>query len=253
MENLKEITYTNDLNSNIFGWSGAFLCILFYLSPLIKIKKLCQGFLAYNQIPRLLLIFSFLNTLCWVSVQILHINVDKKKTIFDEDGIIKLVFTDPQIIGNLISMIICIYFIICWLFHVFKSNKFKTIIFGFLIVIFAFTIIMLSFLFHSESLYHKMNCLTSTINTFMFLSTFEHIQKARQKCDTKFIQLNTCLAMFSQSLIWFLYSLNQDNRNQKTEEISFNLYLFIPNLIGILTALLNFYFFVDISVKSKLC
>ena len=245
MENLKQITYANELNSNIFGWSGAILCILFYLSPLIKIKKLRQGFLPCNQIPRLLLIFSFLNTLCWVSVQILHIyNVEKNKTIVDK---VKLVFTDPQIIGNLISMIICIYFIICWLFHVFKLNKFKTIIFGFLIVIFAFTIIMLSFLFHSKSLYQIMNCLTSTINTLMFLTTFEHIQKARQKCDAELIQLNTCLAMFSQSLIWFLYSFYQDNTNQTT----FNFHLFIPNSIGILTALLNFYFFVDISVKSK--
>ena len=253
MENLKQITYTNELNSNIFGWSGVFLCILFYLSPLIKIKKLRQGFLSCNQIPRLLLIFSFLNTLCWVSVQILYINVEQNKTIFGEDGIIKSVFKDPQIIGNLISMIICIYFIICWLFYVFKLNKFKTVMFGFLIVIFAFTVIMLSFLFNSKSLHQIMNCLTSTINALMFLTTFEHIKKAKQKCNTELIQLDTCLAMFSQSLIWFLYSFYQDNTNQKNEEILFNYHLFIPNLIGILTALLNFYFFVDISVKSKSC
>lgn len=252
MEKLKQITYTNNLNSNIFGWSGVFLCILFYLSPLNKINKLRRGVLYYNQIPRLLLIFSFLNTLCWVSVQILHIEVEQK-AIFDKDEIIKLVFTDPQIIGNLISMIICIYFIICWLFHVFKSNIFKTIMFGFLIVIFAFIIIMSSFLFYSTSLHHLMYYLTSIINTVMFLTTFEHIQEARQKYDIKLIQLDTCLAMFSQSLIWCLYCFYQDNTNQTNEKIPFDFHLFIPNLIGILTALLNFYFFVDISVKSKLC
>ena len=87
---------------------------------------------------------------------------------------------------------------------------------------------------------------TSIINGCVFLATFEHLNKAKKKLEIELIQLHTCLAMFSQSLIWFLFSIYEKGEKGKHYYL-----LLIPNVIGILTALLNFYFFVDISVKSK--
>ena len=237
-------TTSSNIGSTIFGWTGVVLCFIFYFSPYFKFKKLAEGTLFHNQVPRLFIFFAFLNTLFWTSIQIQKSirgenNNQDKTTKRDADSDVTVWdFLDPLQFGNFFALLICIGYIICWIFYVSQKSKCITIILGFLIVIISFLMLYFSYAFPRDTqiLYY----ITSTINALMFLAPCEHLKSARQQSDIELIQLHTCLAMFSQCLAWFMYGYRD-----KTWGIC------IANGIGILSSLVNFYYFVHISVKAN--
>lgn len=239
----------DNLGSQIFQWTGVVLCILYYFSPFVKIRKLQNGSLTHSQMPRLFITFSFLNTLFWTGVRIQTLTNDIEKQqqleIKSVEKKAAVYLKDPLFIGNSISTIILYSFIVIWFYHRFQFNKLKASLCGSAVGVFIILVIACSFI--ETSYVEQFGDFTSVINALMYVASYEHVKKAKEDLDVELIQLHISLAMFAQSLPWFMSSFYKD-KNEKGE-MDWN--LFYPNLVGILCGLGNFVAFVYVSVKAN--
>ena len=208
----------SNLLSEIFGWFGAVLAIVFYIAPVYQFNELIKGKIDYKKIPFVLLLMSFLTILFWL--------------IF---GFLKPSY--QIIITNIIGGIATGIFIIIYFIYFTQKNMSKSSIY---IISFILISILISIITYKFIEMKIIGNIAMVFNIIMFASPCLKIIQVCQTKDYKFLPIGSSIAGMASSTSWFIYGIG-------TNEFS----LILPNGLGLCFSIVQIIVFIMYYNKSK--
>lgn len=207
-----------DLISEIFGWFGTILAVIFYIAPVYQFNELIKGKIDYKKIPFVLLLMSFLTILFWL--------------IF---GFLKQSY--QIIITNIIGGIATGIFIIIYFIYFTQKNMLKSSIY---IITFIIISILISNVTYNFIEIKIIGNIAMIFNIIMFASPCLKIIQVCQTKDYKYLPIGSSIAGLASSTSWFIYGIG-------TNEFS----LILPNGLGLCFSIVQIIVFIMYYDKSK--
>ena len=205
--------------SDIMGWMGTCISIIFYIAPIIPITKLIKKQIDIKEIPGPLLLMSFMNTIFW-AVYGLRGN---KTQLF---------------ICNFIGGVITAIFIIIYLIYLTKINLILIAISNLL-----FSNLVIELFYCLYKIFNKNNTIgliAMIVNILMYAAPGAKIYQVFITGNYKLIPIYSSIIAMFNSICWLLYGIALKDVN-----------VVIPNAAGVLLCVIQIFVWKIFYDKSK--
>ena len=197
-----------DSIEDVFGWIATVLTMCFYISPVIPFINVFKGKITYEDTPGILVTASYVNCFCWY--------------IYGD-----MIFSDQVKICNLIGSIITITLISIYLVYEIRKYTLDAILNALIIITGSYaTYRGLTIVVDDDAIIGKICNITSII---VYLSPMYLIYKViKEKNNYILIPIYIAWATLISSGLWIIYGI-----------IIKDVYIMIPNVIGIVLAIIQ--------------
>ena len=209
----------NNFTENFIGSIAMIFCIIYFLSPIYEIQKLIKKKINPKQMPYLIYLCTILNT----ETSVLY-------------GL--LVKSWPFYICNAIGCLLNIIYLVIFILNC-KHTPIKKEYLILLLLTLVFGSFF-SFLFLIKNL-NVCGTISSFLNTFMIFAPFQKVSDSFKFKDNKFIPISITLFLFLSCLFFMIYGLMKD----------LDLYITIPNILGVLFCLSQIFIWFYFEFKNK--
>lgn len=195
------------------GWAGTMLSMFFYFYPAIPFLYLYQGKLNYEETPAFIVSSNYVSCFCW--------------TIYGS-----IIGSEPLQICNLIGTLLNLVLICFYLFHEIKKYRDDAITNAIILVLGSFAVYKG---FNSMNYFENTNsigkiCIITSLAEYIY--PIQLIYKVLKEKKYNLISINTEYISAMAYFCWFLYGITL-----------FNIYVIIPNIVGIGISGIQIYIF----------
>ena len=193
---------------DIFGWAATCFTICIYIGPILPFIKVIKGKISYEETPGVLVSATYVNCFCWC--------------IYGD-----MIFSDQVKICNLIGSIITITLISIYLVYEIRKYTLDAILNALIIITGSYaTYRGLTIVVDDDAIIGKICNITSII---VYLSPMYLIYKViKEKNNYILIPIYIAWATLISSGLWIIYGI-----------IIKDVYIMIPNVIGIVLAIIQ--------------
>ena len=208
----------NDLIGNIFGWTGTVITAYLYIAPCVPFIKVVKEEIRYSDSPGLLLIFSAINSILWIVYGLLQNNIQ----LYVSSG------------TGAISTVIWIT-----IFLIFFAEKKFCLAFSLILFLIISILIIANVFFYLIGDY--ITGLGAMIfNILMYAAPGEKILRVIKTGKYDLIPIFSTVGVFLSCICWLMFGIYKNDLN-----------LIIPNVLGLIFAILQAVIYLMYYCKSK--
>jgi hypothetical protein len=190
-----------------FGWCGTCFSIIFYMAPAQPYSRLVKKEITINDIPFLLIIFSYLNNISWIAY---GLRKDQYKPV----------------VCNTVGAILSLVFIIVFCAY-YNNLKVKKSLFHILIILnFSFEFFWLCYFIIKNVI--TLGYISMILNIFMYIGTLEKIDRVISSHNYHLIPILSATLMFINAVCWVVYGFAYKDIN-----------IIIANILGVIIEIIG--------------
>ncbi len=175
-----------------FGWCGTCFRIIFYMAPAQPFSRLVKKEITINDVPYLLVIFSYLNCISWIAY-----------------GIIKGQY--KPVVCNTVGAILSLVFIIVFCAYYNNLNVKKTLFHILIILNFSIEFFWIFYFIIKNII--SLGYISMILNIFMYFGTLEKIDRVITTHNYHLIPILSATLMFINAVCWTVYGLSYKDLN----------------------------------------
>ncbi len=175
-----------------FGWCGTCFSIIFYMAPAQPFSRLVKKEITINDVPYLLVIFSYLNCISWIAY-----------------GIRKGQY--KPVVCNTVGAILSLVFIIVFCAYYNNLNVKKTLFHILIILNFSIEFFWIFYFIIKNII--SLGYISMILNIFMYFGTLEKIDRVITTHNYHLIPILSATLMFINAVCWTVYGLSYKDLN----------------------------------------
>ena len=175
-----------------FGWCGTCFSIIFYMAPAQPFSRLVKKEITINDVPYLLIIFSYLNCISWIAY-----------------GIRKGQY--KPVVCNTVGAILSLVFIIVFCAYYNNLNVKKTLFIILIILNFSIEFFWIFYFIIKNII--SLGYISMILNIFMYFGTLEKIDRVITTHNYHLIPILSATLMFINAVCWTVYGLSYKDLN----------------------------------------